>query len=465
MKIHNVRLGFANNSSSSHSIVFLNGVSDHDVHDGNYGWGNFTLASSDAKLNYLSAIIEHNLRGEIGEHAAQLVATELTGKRLPDDHYGIDHQSTWMLPWSFDGKELSHEFISEYKSYLLRDNVVVLGGNDNSEGHPLAETATTAPLNLLPQEQHEKLIGRKDNDYWTLFSRENGSKIRFSFNEIKAPTKSLTPELVDLKITNHCPYGCEFCYQDSTKDGRHAEEKDLHDIIHMLGAWQVFEVAIGGGEPTLHPDFLPLLKYAREYNIVPNFTTKNLAWLNSPLAADILQTCGSFAYSVESSKDVNNLVKAMSPFKPTNPYWSHSKATVQYVIGIDSDPKILNDILDAAREHWVPVTLLGFKTTGRGAAFGEKKGVKWIDMLKRKMTTGNGLPRLSIDTVLVDKYYDELLAAGLSRLCMTREDGKFSMYIDAVKKTMHPSSYQLDKSHPLVMDYEFEENQAVFASY
>jgi hypothetical protein len=60
MKLYNARLGFANNSSSSHSLLFLPGTSDDFAEaDGRveFGWGGFTLASPKAKLSYLATAI------------------------------------------------------------------------------------------------------------------------------------------------------------------------------------------------------------------------------------------------------------------------------------------------------------------------------------------------------------------------------------------------------------------------
>ena len=44
-------------------------------------------------------------------------------------------------------------------------------------------------------------------------------------------------------------------------------------IVERLAAWGVFEVALGGGEPTLLPDFPELLAAIREGGMVPNVTT------------------------------------------------------------------------------------------------------------------------------------------------------------------------------------------------
>ena len=58
MNISNIRLGFATNSSSTHSIIILPGQVDDMVWEGEFGWQNFTLASSGAKMLYLAVCMD-----------------------------------------------------------------------------------------------------------------------------------------------------------------------------------------------------------------------------------------------------------------------------------------------------------------------------------------------------------------------------------------------------------------------
>ena len=82
---------------------------------------------------------------------------------------------------------------------------------------------------------------------------------------------SPVPEHVELKITDRCDRGCSYCYMGSTPNGQ-----DMP--VSMLG--RVFDldqppygVALGGGEPMLHPDFPEILSAIRGYGSVPSFTT------------------------------------------------------------------------------------------------------------------------------------------------------------------------------------------------
>src|SRR6185503_11282388 len=153
---------------------------------------------------------------------------------------------------------------------LMRPGVVVLGGNDNEEDcahfdlndhycgyghHFFKDHPDIAPLKWgaeLREEGRDGLVCRSDGAWWTLFRRDSGAKVRMTFVDDAQPyVRSSAPELVDVKITDYCPFGCPFCYQGSTHQGLHADDEVLGALIRQLGELRVFEMAIGGGEPTL----------------------------------------------------------------------------------------------------------------------------------------------------------------------------------------------------------------------
>jgi hypothetical protein len=62
MFVHNVRYGFATNSSSSHSIVLLkNKKKAKENYSSDFGWEFFTCISENAKLQYLGQTLIYNL--------------------------------------------------------------------------------------------------------------------------------------------------------------------------------------------------------------------------------------------------------------------------------------------------------------------------------------------------------------------------------------------------------------------
>ncbi len=236
LTVHNVRHGFATNSSSTHSIVYMRGQKLRDVAaQGGFGWGNFTLTDRADKRRYLAAQVYQSLCHTVGSDVALTVAEAWTGAALtPDKDMGIeeyvDHQSVISFPSNFEGKGICREYVEDFARFLDRDDVAVLGGNDNSDGHPDLERGDVESAGVRDgiTDVYGAFVARKDpTGFWTLFNRSNGNKLRVSFGNggfMEAPTKATAPELVDVSITNWCNTGCDYCYRNSTTKGRHADK-------------------------------------------------------------------------------------------------------------------------------------------------------------------------------------------------------------------------------------------------
>jgi len=231
------------------------------------------------------------------------------------------------------------------------------------------------------------------------------------------------------------------CYQGSTTRGKHADKNVLSSLAYALKDLQVFEVALGGGETTAHPDFLSILDSFRWSGIIPNFTTKDLTWLrDKPRAMKILEKCGAFAYSAETAMAVEVFAEVWKDLgwgKDNSTYPPIQKAVIQHVVGT-TDEGGFRDLLKACQKHHLPVTLLGYKTTGRGLMY-QPEVFDWVKVVSELVKTDH--IRVGIDTVLAETGYDALKAAGVPDWCVTRQEGKFSAYIDAVESKMGPSSF------------------------
>lgn len=119
------------------------------------------------------------------------------------------------------------EFAKEFFDYVVNnDKIGIAGGNDNQYEHEKVNYGGTPLVEELPRDygSHNRfMISRKDGDYWTIFNNLTGTKIRMSFTTDKPYQQAKRPELVDVKITDFCPYGCQFCADVNTnirtKDG------------------------------------------------------------------------------------------------------------------------------------------------------------------------------------------------------------------------------------------------------
>lgn len=451
MKIHNVRLGFATNSSSTHSVILLrsergNADRDDEVAHGDFGWNFWTAASNAAKSRYLAHLICQNLGRQVGNDIAQVVGKAWAG--IPQDvdlseDNGIDHQSEVTLPRNWDGVGLDKEFVEDLAEFLAREDVVILGGNDNDDAkHELSKLGTPTNWSFLWKEvaDHE-IVAKMDGPHWVLFDRTTGNKLRFAFDpSAPAYTKAAAPELVDIKITDFCPYGCSYCYQDSTARGAHAEKSHLEGLAYVLSEMRVFEVALGGGEPTLHPNFIEVVKHFRYKGIVPNFTTRNMSFLRDPKAMDAIKNVvGAFALSVDEKTNGRRLDEVLDYARNGA---LGKKMTVQYVIG-SSSQWFFRDLIEFATKNSIKLVLLGAKTNGRGLELANDEKTRqtrdWVKTVRE--VADYGYVRIGIDTALAEQSKHLLEEAEVPEVLYTVREGDFSMYIDAVTRRVGPSSY------------------------
>lgn len=461
MKIHNIRYGFATNSSSSHSII-CNAPGMHDDEaDGEFGWNYFTAASREAKIRYLAAHFNH-----WGDQDQQINDMKKTILGLTDEQVeeyrddSVDHQSNLGFSKSYHVDDDFESFVTAIKDFILKDDVVILGGNDNDDYDlpiPDGGQVFEGLDRFTDMGYGNQMIVKKEGDYFTLFNSQTGFKVRTSFADAPRWEKSHSPELVDLKITQKCNFGCEFCYQGSTKDGQHAPLDRIKHIIDVLAASKVFEIAIGGGEPTEHPEFAEILRYCRSKNIIPNFTTFTTAWINNDEIMDaVKEYCGGVGISIHDAKQLNKVGKIKEAFKTKYGYGG-PMFMAQHVVG-SAPVSDLYQIIERCLADNVQLLLLGFKTTGFGAKGPDydvtpDELVTLIQLMKDDNLVSKRYwynherarphipPTLSIDTQMIDLYRNALEQCSINPDFLSSPEGKFSCYWDAVDDKIAKSSY------------------------
>lgn len=160
MKITFWREGSANNSSSSHSIIFTKkelGTTETSE----FGWDFFTAADKESKLNYAVISLYSDWHTDNSIYGCKNISysdidefRQTQFKRWFSDNFVkfhveidnwndifdgyVDHQSAFTFPRYRDlSKGINTEFAKAWINELLKDEYKVLGGNDNTdEVHP-----------------------------------------------------------------------------------------------------------------------------------------------------------------------------------------------------------------------------------------------------------------------------------------------------------------------------------------
>lgn len=484
MRIIQLRRGFATNSSSTHAIIIAGTFSGSGAPFGQeYGWDYFLLDNEKDKLKYFGQQLKYIYAAKympdipddaewgtrskyqsIADNKACLELEELLGVEVnPDGH--IDHQSNMHIPRNPDGT-VNYEFLLEFVRAVAKDdNLHIRGGNDNSdyEDTGVINELTNGILRGYRTPFASNSIIRKSNGVWVAFNTDTGEKVHLDLreNSVTAPVKLYRPEfpeLVDLKITDFCNKGCNFCYQDSSPEGQHAPTSRIFNWMQTCKDAGVLELAIGGGEPTKHPDFLDILKEANRHFISVAFSTRDLDWLRDvEYARKVAELVRAVGFSVSSKQDMQKIKKSWAAaFYSMQSYVApHTGEISEHErLAIPREPRLVYHIIPELlgkrrmtailREADYSATLLflGLKTSGRGKSVNVQKG---MDALREFLDGKDWIGfNVSVDTSFANEQGDLLNDYGIDNRTYYVQEGRFSLYYDAVTNQYGPSSYHVE---------------------
>ena len=209
------------------------------------------------------------------------------------------------------------------------------------------------------------------HNYYTIFFKNTGFFLRKSIEGDKDVAWSPEgPELIDFAITNKCTgkYGdekiCSFCYRNSTPGGEHISLRNFDMAMKNIRRLKtVNTIALGGGNPPLHPEFIYILAEMRNtYNIIPTFTYNGFG-LNDKKRQTAKDNCGAIAISYYGDKEL--VIREVIENKDIkmNMHWVLSNNSIDEAIEwLENDlaPDGLNAII-----------FLTWKTIGRASSAGE----------------------------------------------------------------------------------------------
>jgi radical SAM protein with 4Fe4S-binding SPASM domain len=105
---------------------------------------------------------------------------------------------------------------------------------------------------------------------------------------LSTPQKFVMPLFAVWSFTNRCNLKCQHCYQDSAHAPL-ADELSLEEklaLMDQMGQASMPMIAFSGGEPTIHPDLLPVIRRASEYGMHVSIATNGTA-ITETFAAEL----------------------------------------------------------------------------------------------------------------------------------------------------------------------------------
>lgn len=154
----------------------------------------------------------------------------------------------------------------------------------------------------------------EEANYFAVFN--DGNTLRFALDPLKPVLPLMFPEIEDVSLGTRCEGGCPYCYADASPAGEcypRAADKVLDYYGGLSENDRPFQVAIGGGgEPTLHPEFVEALRAFRSLGIVPNYTTNGMHLTQEVLEAS--EMAGGVAVSCHDHLDWGIAVEKLSEY-------------------------------------------------------------------------------------------------------------------------------------------------------
>ena len=294
------------------------------------------------------------------------------------------------------------------------------------------------------------MLSRTIGDYHFLADSKTGTTFRWGKTFDDDPLFAPVPELADISISNRCHKGCGFCYRQSTGDGALMSLKDYCDVLDSMNSPEygnVFQVALGGGEPLEHPDFMEIINETVKRGIVPNFTT-NGALLTESLLDDIRGKVGALAISISDVEEIIRLKDILSASL-------RIKVNLHYILSRRSVEQAI-DIVRGKYDHLLDsinaVIFLTYKPAGRGSAndvlMAGKELSEFLHCIKHPQT----MCRIGFDACFVPMILSQ--DQTLSNYVDFCEGGFFSVYINE-KKEVSPCSFSNGKDAYSLDEYDF----------
>lgn len=203
----------------------------------------------------------------------------------------------------------------------------------------------------------------KDNKFVEIFNPENGFYLRSGIineNGVDTNIDSFMrnyPNLIDVGIMGYCENGYKgHCISSGTQcyqNGLYLKKKNmlLDDYKRIVDESKnkVFSFALGGrGDPNKHENFEEILKYTRENNVIPNYTTSGYN-LDEKEVLLTKEYCGAVAVSwYRQNHTINAIDKFLSYNMKTNIHYILSNSSIDEAIWLLNNnlfPKKINAII------------------------------------------------------------------------------------------------------------------------
>jgi mycofactocin radical SAM maturase len=220
-----------------------------------------------------------------------------------------------------------------------------------------------------------------------------------------------SPICLTWELTYACNLACVHCLSSSgRRDPRELTTAECRAVIDTLQRMQVFYVNIGGGEPTVRPDFWELVDYATAHQVGVKFSTNGIkldaAAARRLAASDYIDVQISLD---GATADVNDAVRGPGSYRTATRAMAHLAAAgfrgfKLSVVVTRHNVSQLNAFKKLADDHGAQLRLTRLRPSGRGAdvwpelhptAAQQRELYDWLTAYGEQVLTGDSFFHLS----------------------------------------------------------------------
>lgn len=272
------------------------------------------------------------------------------------------------------------------------------------------------------------IITKYKNGNYSVILLDDGTKIRYTTDNEYHPE---FPESIDIKLTNRCPYTCNFCHEDSKPDEKIMTMQEIHNKLRKLQIPEDTELAFGGGALSTLPDIGTIMFEQSFKNITINQKElNNEAFFNTIWRISSNNIVSGIGVSFNDIKDKKSIerLKELIEIDP-------AKVVIHTIYGITTKEQydfLYNDL------HAQKVLVLGYKNFRRGKIYKDEHS---NSILKNQKSFDENLnnyrdmfPTLSFDCLAVEQLdlKSKINKEDWNKYYMG-DDGQFTMYLDLTK--------------------------------
>lgn len=268
-------------------------------------------------------------------------------------------------------------------------------------------------------------IGKYRNGNYNVTILKDGTKIRETIDPNETVFIPDFAENVDVQLTDRCSQGCNFCYANCKRDGKHGSIN--YEFLNHLHPYT--EMALNGNDLD-HPQLQELLELLHKQKIFANITVNqnqfmsNISKLKSWVDQDLIKGIG-VSY-IKSDEEFFETIKLFD------------NLVIHTVLGVTEfvDYKELS-------KHDVKVLVLGFKDKGRGSSYKIIHNIhkNSLQLYWELLFKNAPYKVLSFDNLAIEQLNlkEEISKEDWDRYYMG-DDGQFTFFINLVDGTYAKNS-------------------------